>query len=85
MNKAHPSKYLATRTAVASVAAFLFAIAAWAALYELEDLSKYVHKTCTDYSSSQYKEVGMSYNRGNTSLDGNKDGVPCNYLYEKSK
>lgn len=36
-------------------------------------------------SNVSYKEIYKAYKDGNTSLDKNKDGIPCNDRYNKNK
>lgn len=65
------------------VLAFGLSIVVSAALYVLASQSRYVHKTCSDYTSSQYKEVVSDYKKGNLRLDRNRDGIPCGFLIKK--
>lgn len=37
--------------------------------------------TCGDFL--EYEKALEAYNEGNTSLDGDKDGIPCEALYNK--
>lgn len=78
MNKAYPTKNISTVAATALVVAFLLLMSFLAALYGLKEQTRYVHKTCKDFST--YKEAERDYRNGNTSLDGNGDGIPCNNL-----
>lgn len=79
MHKTEEMRYISIAAAIAFVLVFILFIAFSTVLYELNQQEKFVRKKCSEFTS--YKEAEAAYKNGNTRLDGNHDGIPCNSLY----